>query len=66
MPQAQPVQINAQACPRCRKHDVRRSMTRSGFERLVVQVAQLRPYRCNACLHRFWSAIRRSPMLIAS
>lgn len=49
-------------CPRCGESDIRRSMMRNVLERMIRWLTGFRPYRCCACLHRFWGFQRRSEL----
>ena len=40
-------------CPRCRSQQVYRSKRRGTFERRVLPLAFLRPFRCEGCGQRF-------------
>jgi DNA-directed RNA polymerase subunit RPC12/RpoP len=40
-------------CPRCGDSGVRRSRTRGLFDRLLRLLTDWRPFRCEACTHRF-------------
>ena len=43
-------------CPECRSENVRRSRTRSRWERWRKEITHKRPYRCRACNWRGWLA----------
>jgi hypothetical protein len=45
-------------CPRCTNCEITRSRRRNVLETILSWVA-LRPYRCLACNHRFFSFIAR-------
>jgi hypothetical protein len=44
-------------CPRCHSTDLRRSATRSRWERWRKEITGKRPYRCLACRWRGWKSI---------
>lgn len=44
-------------CPKCKSHDIRRSPTRSRWERWRKEITRKRPYRCRACQWRGWLPI---------
>ena len=44
-------------CPKCRSEDVRRSRTRSRWERWRKEITGKRPYRCRRCNWRGWLLI---------
>jgi hypothetical protein len=46
-------------CPFCEGTQRRRSRRRNLFERVVLRLASLRPYRCLDCNRRFYAAARR-------
>jgi len=41
-------------CPSCGSHRISRSHRRGLFERYLLSIVQLRPYRCNGCDARFF------------
>ena len=41
-------------CPKCHSENVRRSRTRSRWERWRKEITSKRPYRCRACNWRGW------------
>ena len=41
-------------CPKCNSTNVRRSRTRSRWERWRKEITSKRPYRCRACNWRGW------------
>ena len=40
-------------CPGCRSRDIERAARRTSFERWVLPIVRLRPYRCLNCGRRF-------------
>ena len=44
-------------CPKCNSKDVRRSQTRSRWERWRKEITGKRPYRCRSCNWRGWMVI---------
>ena len=44
-------------CPNCNSTDLRRSHTRSRWERWRKEITGKRPYRCRACQWRGWKRI---------
>lgn len=44
-------------CPKCNSEDVRRSRTRSRWERWRKEITGRRPYRCRRCEWRGWLVI---------
>ncbi|OFW16265.1 MAG: hypothetical protein A3H29_15860 [Acidobacteria bacterium RIFCSPLOWO2_02_FULL_67_21] len=44
-------------CPKCNSHNLRRSRTRSRWERWRKEITGRRPYRCRACDWRGWLPI---------
>jgi hypothetical protein len=47
-------------CPNCAGKDIRRSRRQGFFERYLLPVARLRPYRCDDCDQRFYAKRRRN------
>jgi len=43
-------------CPACNSECIQRSKRRGIFERRVLPLVLLRPFRCKRCDHRFFSA----------
>ena len=41
-------------CPRCKSERVRLSRRRGLFERLILRVILMRPYRCQDCANRYY------------
>jgi hypothetical protein len=41
-------------CPKCRGFEIERSSRKGLFERVLLLLAQQRPYRCLKCEHRFY------------
>lgn len=41
-------------CPKCNSRDLRRSQTRSRWERWRKEITGKRPYRCRVCQWRGW------------
>ncbi|HEY5619806.1 MAG TPA: hypothetical protein VIK60_17830 [Vicinamibacterales bacterium] len=44
-------------CPKCHSTNLRRSPTRSRWERWRKEITGKRPYRCRACHWRGWKSI---------
>ena len=44
-------------CPSCQSDNIRRSRTRSRWERWRKEITGKRPYRCRACNWRGWLAM---------
>ena len=44
-------------CPKCHSKNLRRSRTRSRWERWRKEITSKRPYRCRACQWRGWLPI---------
>ena len=44
-------------CPNCNSKFIRRSRTRSRWERWRKEITDKRPYRCRACDWRGWMAV---------
>lgn len=44
-------------CPKCQSDNIRRSRTRSRWERWRKEITGKRPYRCRACNWRGWLPI---------
>lgn len=44
-------------CPKCKSENLRRSRTRSRWERWRKEITGRRPYRCRACNWRGWLPI---------
>lgn len=44
-------------CPKCESKDIRRSPTRSRWERWRKEITGKRPYRCRRCQWRGWLPI---------
>jgi hypothetical protein len=42
------------SCPHCKGHDIHRSRRRGLFERFLLPLFFVRPYRCYSCLQRFY------------
>jgi len=42
------------SCPKCQSKRIRRSKRRSIFERILLGLMFVRPYRCDTCDHRFF------------
>jgi transposase-like protein len=41
-------------CPRCHSKRIHRSRRKGIFERKVLAMMSVRPYRCDLCDHRFF------------
>lgn len=52
-------------CPHCKSDNIRRSRTRSRWERLRKEITRRRPYRCRECNWRGWMPIGLGDMLDA-
>jgi hypothetical protein len=42
-------------CPKCKSHNIRRSIRRGPKEGIVLRMLLLAPYRCLSCGTRFWT-----------
>lgn len=45
-------------CPKCDSEDIRRSRTKTRWERWRKDITGKRPYRCMACRWRGWMLVR--------
>jgi DNA-directed RNA polymerase subunit RPC12/RpoP len=51
-------------CPQCASQDTRRSERRGPFERVVLPLLYMRPYRCMDCDARFYARRRLKAAII--
>jgi hypothetical protein len=48
-------------CPKCKSHNIRRSIRRGPKEGIVLRMLLLAPYRCLNCGNRFWARSNNPP-----
>ena len=50
-----PVKVAEVFCPRCGSETLHRSHREGFYERVVMKLVGVRPYRCESCNERFYS-----------